>query len=225
MDQSRYEEVPKKENKLAKAFKSFGKYLKLIFKSQVDSFKYNRMKLPGILLGVAGLMIGLFLSAHAATIKQLTFTYSYVDTTTTEMVKKTALLPGMPYDYTGIVIFILMLLGILNIFIALGVTNKQNLGSVVRATIVTLIMIGLTVAYIYAVFYFKNYHDKGYDVTINGATQHVQLVISGGGYEANFLKSYMVSIVVLGISCGLSLFACVLGFIHYNRAYEKGSDR
>ena len=225
MDQSRYEEVPKKENPLAKAFKSFGKYLKLIFKSQVDSFKYNRMKLPGILLGVAGLMIGLFLSAHAATIKQLTFTYSYYADNGTEMVKQTALLPGMSYDYTGIVVFILMLLGILNIFVAISVTNKQNLGSVVRATIITLIMVGLTIAYIYAVFYFKAYVDKGYDVTINGAKQHVQLVIAGGGYEANFLKNYMTSIVVLGISCGLSLLACVLGFIHYNRAYERGTDR
>jgi hypothetical protein len=141
------------------------------------------------------------------------------------MVKETALLPGMPYDYTGIVIFILMLLGILNIFIALSVSNKQNLGSVVRALIITLLMIGLTVAYIYAVFYFKHYVDSGYDVTINGVKQHVQLVIAGGGYEANFVKNYMVSVVVLVISCGLSLIACVLGFIHYNRAYEKGTDR
>ena len=106
MDQSRYEEVPKKENKVGKAFKNFGTYLKLIFKTQVESFKYNKMKLPAFMLGIGGIIIGLFLTVHAATIKQLTFTYSYVVEESGELVKYTAMLPGMPYDYTGIVIFI-----------------------------------------------------------------------------------------------------------------------
>ena len=78
MDQSRYEEVPKKEGKVGKAFKNFGKYLKTVGKSIVESFKYNKMKLPAFMLGIGGIIIGLFLTVHAATIKQLTFTYSYV---------------------------------------------------------------------------------------------------------------------------------------------------
>ncbi|MCR5231927.1 MAG: hypothetical protein K6B64_04695 [Acholeplasmatales bacterium] len=218
MDQSRYEEVPKKESKIGKAFKNFGTYLKLIFKTQVESFKYNKMKLPGLMLAIGGIIIGLFLSAHAATIKQLTFTVSTFDTTTdgayTVITKSTGLLEGMPYDYTGIVIFVLMLLGILNIFIALNVSNKQNLGSVVSATIITLVMIGLSIAYIYAVMYFKSSVDGG----------AIKLDLEAG-YKTNFLANYMTSIVVIVIADVLSLLACVLGFIHYNRAYEKGSDR
>ena len=218
MDQSRYEEVPKKEGKVGKAFKNFGKYLKTVGKSIVESFKYNKMKLPAFMLGIGGIIIGLFLTVHAATIKQLTFTYSYVVEESGELVKYTAMLPGMPYDYTGIVIFILMLLGILNIFIALSFNSKQNKGSVVSATIITLVMIGLTAAYVYAVMYFKQYHDTG--ITVEG--ELYQLDIAGGGYEANFLANYMSSIVVLIIADVLSAVACVLGFIHYDRASEKG---
>lgn len=220
MDQNRYEEVPKKENKVGKAFKNFGTYLKLIFKTQVESFKYNKMKLPGLMLAIGGIIIGLFLSAHAATIKQLTYTVSTFDDSVktaegfTVISKSTGLLPGMPYDYTGIVIFLLMLLGILNIFIALNVSNKQNLGSVVSATIISLVMVGLSIAYIYAVMYFKSSVDNGSIVLDMEA-----------GYKTNFLANYMTSIVVLIIADVLSLVACVLGFIHYNRAYEKGSDR
>ena len=218
MDQSRYEEVPKKENKVGKAFKNFGTYLKLIFKTQIESFKYNKMKLPGLMLAIGGIIIGLFLSAHAATIKQLTFTVSSVSKSTeagvTTLVKTVGMLEGMPYDYTGIVIFILMLLGILNIFIALNVSNKQNLGSVISATIVTLVMVGLSIAYIYAVMYFKSSVEGG------------QIVLDQeAGYATNFLANYMKSIIVIIIADALSLIACVLGFIHYNRAYEKGSDR
>ena len=218
MDQSRYEEVPKKEGKVGKAFKNFGKYLKTVGKSIVESFKYNKMKLPGLMLAIGGIIIGLFLSAHAATIKQLTFTVSSVSESTeagvTTLVKTVGMLEGMPYDYTGIVIFILMLLGILNIFIALNVSNKQNLGSVISATIVTLVMVGLSIAYIYAVMYFKSSVEGG------------QIVLDQeAGYATNFLANYMKSIIVIIIADALSLIACVLGFIHYNRAYEKGSDR
>ena len=90
--------------------------------------------------------------------------------------------------------------------------------SVVSATIITLVMIGLTAAYVYAVMYFKQYHDTG--ITVEGKLY--QLDIAGGGYEANFLANYMSSIVVLIIADVLSAVACVLGFIHYDRAYEKG---
>ena len=219
MDQSRYEEVPKKENKVGKAFKNFGTYLKLIFKTQVESFKYNKMKLPGLMLAIGGIIIGLFLSAHAATIKQLTFTVSQVSEPevvdgVTTIIKSTGLLPGMPYDYTGIVIFVLMLLGILNIFVALNVSNKQNLGSVVSATIITLIMVGLSIAYIYAINYFKS--------SVDGGLINVDVE---AGYKTNFLANYMTSMVVIIIADVLSLVACVLGFIHYNRAYERGTDR
>jgi hypothetical protein len=107
-----------------------------------------------------------------------------------------------------------MLLGILNIFIALNVSNKQNLGSVISATIVTLVMVGLSIAYIYAVMYFKSSVEGG------------QIVLDQeAGYATNFLANYMKSIIVIIIADALSLIACVLGFIHYNRAYEKGSDR
>ena len=219
MDQSRYEEVPKKESKIAKAFKTFGHYVKMVIITTLESYKYNKMKLPGVLLGIGGIIIGLFLNYHAQTIKQLTYTVSEVSTIeqldgTIRMIKYTGLVDGMPYDYTGTVIFVLMLLGILNIFIALNITNKQNLGSVVSATVITILMIALTGAYIYAILFFKQSVDAD-----------IIKLDKLAGYHTNFEASYMVSMVVLVVACVLSVIACILGFIHYNRAYEKNSDR
>lgn len=72
----------------------------------------------------------------------------------------------------------------------------------------------MSIAYIYAVTYFKS------------AVEAKDIVLDvEAGYKTNFLANYMTSIVVLIIADALSLVACVLGFIHYNRAYEKGSDR
>lgn len=212
-DPSRYEPVPQKEKKGGKALKSFGAYLKAVFKSIIESFQYNRMKLPALLLAIGGVLIGLTLTTHATTIKQLTFTYSTVVEDGGVLTKTTQLLPGMAYDYTGIVIFILMLLGILNIFIALNFSGKKNLGSVVSGIIVTVLMIGLTAAYAYALFYFKGAVETG--VMVDG--KNVQLTIAGNGYEKYFLPNYMKSLIIIGVADGLSLIACVFGLIHCDK--------
>lgn len=219
MDQSRYEPVPKKEGKAGKAAKNFGKYIKAVFKSLIESFQYNKMKLPALLLAIGGVLIGLTLSVHAATIKQLTFVYSTASAD--GLTKTTQLLPGMPYDYTGIVVFLLMLLGIINIFIALNFSSKQNIGSVVTGLAITLVMIGLTAAYIYAIFYFRDAVNVGVDV--NGTL--VKLEMAGEGYLVNFDQNYMTSIIIICVSDGLSVLACILGFINHNPAYEKVVER
>ena len=53
-DQSRYEEVPQKENPFAKIFKTLGQYLKEVFLNFIQSFKYNNMKLAAILAAIPG---------------------------------------------------------------------------------------------------------------------------------------------------------------------------
>lgn len=218
MDQSRYEPVPKKEGKAGKAFKNFGKYIKAVFKSIIESFQYNKMKLPAILLAIGGVMIGLFLGTHAQVVKQLTYSYATVENTADGLQKVTHLF-GIPYDYTGIVIFVLMLLGILNIFMALNFANKQNLGSVVSALVVTIVMAGLTFAYFYAINVFKGAVTAGKvpgtDIPFEVADLDV----------AKFTAQSMKSLIIIFIADGLSLIACILGFIHHNPAYEKVVER
>ena len=66
MENNRYEEVEKKENVFAKAFKAFGKYLARVWKDFIASFRYNNMKLAGWLIAVPGIFIGFFFSGSAS---------------------------------------------------------------------------------------------------------------------------------------------------------------
>ena len=78
-DQNRYEEVPQKENKFAKAMKAFGKYLKFVFVDFFNSFKYNNMKLAAILFAMPGILLGFFMFAHVPTIRHVTVSYQSED--------------------------------------------------------------------------------------------------------------------------------------------------
>ena len=126
MENNRYEEVEKKQNVFALAFKNFGKYIARVWKDFIASFRYNNMKLAGWLIALPGIFIGFFLQWHAPVVKNLAFTYSVYD----EVLDATVDKSYIPFDYTGIALFILMLAGILNIFGAASVIGKKNLGSV-----------------------------------------------------------------------------------------------
>ena len=113
-DQNRYEEVPQKENKFAKAMKAFGKYLKFVFVDFFNSFKYNNMKLAAILFAMPGILLGFFMFAHVPTIRNVTVSYdsedlnSKMDITATEDTDNNYLLTIAKYnvngkDYTNIV--------------------------------------------------------------------------------------------------------------------------
>ena len=137
MDNNRYEETPQKKT-FGDVMAGIGRYFKTVFLGFLDSFKYNNMKLAAILTALPGLMIGFFLVAHANTVNQMTFFYTFSDYQ--KFTKYDVMYPGMPFDATAISIFLLMLFGILNIFAAVNMSGKKNLGSVVTATVFTALM-------------------------------------------------------------------------------------
>ncbi len=203
MENNRYEEVEKKENKFVGGLKYFGKYLARVWKDFIASFRYNNMKLAGWLIAVPGIFIGFFLQWHAPVVKQLAFNYSVYEGE--EVVEKSYLF----FDYTGIALFILMLAGILNIFGAASVMGKKNLGSVVRATIFTGIIVIAGIMYLYAIFYYQDLVNQG---KINTGIDNFSI-----WSEFNFLMA-IISIIVSMVA---SIAGCVLGFIRYDRTYEK----
>lgn len=81
-DQNRYEEVPQKENKFAKAMKTLGHYFKFVFIDFINSFKYNNMKLAAILFAMPGILLGFFMFAHVPTIRHVTVSYNTEDLNT-----------------------------------------------------------------------------------------------------------------------------------------------
>ena len=207
MENNRYEEVEKKENGFVKVLKLFGSYLARVWKDFIASFRYNNMKLAGWLIAVPGIFIGFFLKWHAPAVKQMTFVYSTLDEESFKQINVNAI----GFDYTGIILFVLMLAGILNIFGAASVIGKKNLGSVVRATVFTGIIVICGALYLYAMFLFNSLVQNG---TINVKTDSGTWNIWS---DTNFLVS-MISIIVSMVT---SIVGCVLGFIKYDRTYEK----
>ena len=195
-DSSRYEEVPQKENSFKKVLAYFGKYLKGVFLDFLSSFKYNNMKLAAILVAIPGVFLGFFLRFHAEVVNHVV--YDLGDGT----------LYNMPFDFTGLVLFILMLFGILNIFGAVSMSNKKNLGSVIVCTLSSAVIIICGALYLYALFTFLSGYNGG-DGVIRVADP---IEVDGNWY---------VSIASIIISMVTSLAGCVLGFINYDRTYEK----
>lgn len=316
MDNNRYEETPKKQNIFVKILLMFTQYLKNLGYDFIQSFKYNNMKLAGILVALPGLLIGFFISAHSPVINELSFSYyqeedggeydftkdssvatgeianhtfnfSYnvdgkkidlvmektKDITTNEgdyleyqgsyeyktisgdlsasdieklcvdiysdgsasviykltddkydtLVQANVKIENskisftyrfeksvLDFDYTAICFFILMLFGILNVFTAVSMMGKKNLGSVVAATITTSIIIICGILYISTIFiYFQN-------LSINGGPIVRQ--------ETNpwvWDKNKIIAISTIILSMVSSLVGVILGYINYDRTFEK----
>lgn len=112
----------------------------------------------------------------------------------------------LPFNYSGMILFILMLCGILNIFFALSVSGKKNLGSVVKSSIATAGIIVCAILYIVAIVATESAIRSG-DLKTNVATV----------MDSNAI----LSITFIVLSVVISIAGCVLGFIYHDRNYEK----
>ncbi|MDE6584475.1 MAG: hypothetical protein K2K15_03645 [Anaeroplasmataceae bacterium] len=197
-----------KENGFVKALKMFGKYLKNTFLNFLESFKYNNMKLAAILVAIPGLLLGFFLSYHYKVVIKLSYEVAIPDFDTMQILRYQA--PGMPFDYSGIVLFVLMLFGILNIFSAVSMSGKKNKKSVILATVLTGVILVAGVMYLYSLFYclylVKSPADYTYHVNIDGF-----------GVNTDFVMS-CISVIGSMVS---SVAGCILGFIRYDRNYKE----
>lgn len=239
MDQNRYEEVPQKQGVFKRAIKAFGRWIKYIVIDFINSFKYNNMKLPGLLVLIPGAIFGFFLHFHALTIRDLNLSVTGGGTY------------NNMFDYSGLVLFGLMLVCILNIFAGFSLMNKKNKGSVIIVMITTIVIIALGVAYIYLLIIYHNSGNKYYDAMdefianhsdlITGATENERLN-SVRAYLSDKSGDYYVYAITAAerpvmdgnwfLSVGSIIFCMVssvtgvvIGFIKYDRTYEKSRDR
>lgn len=235
---NRYEEVPEKKS-FGSVMKGLGKYFKNVFGGFIDGFKYNSMKLPALLVAIPGLLIGFFLVLHYNTISQLSYTFQEYNIQDFKIY--TYYFPGVPFDATAISIFLIMLFGILNVFNALSMSGKKNLGSVVTATVFTAIMIILSIYYVYCVLYYKSiaYTSSDEIKSLIAAGENPGVYIDSARndlgeldyigryvYQINpqlekFTSSYIASITSIIVCDVISVVGVVLGFIYYDRTYEK----
>lgn len=203
----------------------FVKYLKGIGYDIIQSFKYNNMKLAGLLILIPGAIFGFFLTFHTTVVNNIT-----VDTTN-----------GQSYmtDLSGLMLFLMMLFGILNIFTGFSVMNKKNLGSVILALITSIIMIVAGIIYFVIVFRWmggvNDYYaqlDKVVLETGRDANTVKPLLLEGGEYYVYaipaakrvsefFSIDYVLSLGSVGLCMVSSVVGIIFGFKNYDRNYEK----
>jgi hypothetical protein len=188
----------------------FVKFFKDIWFDFLASFKYNNMKLAGILVCVPGVLLGFFILFHYNIISILVFPFHI------EMVN------GMPQtvsdvkDLSALFYFALTLCGTLNLFTGVTLMGKKNLGSVIGATVTTSLMVIFAVCYLYYIFtsvsYLQGFFAKnGYYPTTN---------------PINVMSlDFIMVMVSVGLSVVTSTIGVLLGFKNYDRSYNKRDAR
>ncbi|MDE7106319.1 MAG: hypothetical protein K2O22_04050 [Anaeroplasmataceae bacterium] len=178
-------EKPHITDEYSKEKQTFKSYLYGIWYNFISSFKYNPCKLPGILIALPGLFIGFFLGFHS----QVTF-----------------LTDGYP-DLSGVLMFILVLMGCINIANGVTVSSKKNLGSIVTASICSAIILICGVLWVVFIFLSKALSDSG------------KITMESGEYIMTIEVWMSIISTILAIIC--SVIGCVLGFIKRDRDYKK----
>lgn len=143
----------------------------------IDSFKYNPCKLPGILILLPGLFMGFFLGVHSKII-------------------------FLNNDFSGLYMFLMVLLGCLNIFNGVSFMSKKNLGTLIISFLCSVIITVVGILWIKAIF--DSYHA---DVVL------IEPYVLGSEHYIS------IACVILSILC--SLLGCILGFIKRDKNYKK----
>lgn len=142
-----------------------------------DSFKYNPCKLAGILVALPGLFMGFFLGVHS----KILF---------------------LNNNYYGLYMFLMVLLGCINVFNGVTLMGKRNLGSVITSALCSIVISVVGVLWIVAIF-------QSYNAD----------VVLSKPYTLNIEHYVSMGCVVLSIVCSIS--GCILGFIKRDKNYKK----
>lgn len=157
-----------------KAMYSFFTFIVIWFIDFFDSFKRNPIKIGAWMLAIPGIFIGFLMNFEIDTVYHLT-----------------------QCKYAPICMFILILSGMINIFEAFSVSKNKNFGSILIATILTLIICGAGVVWIYDVV--TQTHKANQD----------------------FISANYYSFITVGVSMALSVAGCVVAWINMDKTYKK----
>lgn len=142
-----------------------------------DSFKYNPCKFAGILIALPGFFMGFFLGVHS----KILF---------------------LNNDFAGLYMFIMVLMGCINVFNGVAVMGKRNLSSILISFICSLVITVVGILWIVAIF-----------------TSWKADVILETPYTLNSEHFISMGCVVISILC--SLVGCIWAFIKRDKNYKK----
>ena len=118
----------------------------------------------------------------------------------------------LPFDFSGLCIFFLTLLGFLNVFLSLELSKKKNFGTVMKCLATTLLILGIGALYIYCLVATNSHLGEGKLLLLDNKNQVIKTV---------FDSNAIISIVTVCASGLFSVAGLILAFINYDRTYEK----
>ena len=183
----------------------FIKFFKDLWFDFLASFKYNNMKLSGILICVPGVLLGFFILFHYNIISNLAFPVEWVN--------ENGIIVPKPVvkDLSALFYFGLTICGTLNLFTGVTVMGKKNLGSVIGATVTSGLMIIFAVCYLYLIFMSLGYQMSGQVTAVKP--------INIAGID------FIMVMISVGVSVISSVLGVLLGFKNYDRTYNKRDAR
>ena len=186
-------------------------FFKNVYLDVVASFKYNNMKLAGMLICVPGVMLGFFINFHYQIIKTLAY---YVESepvfnpATGEW--DTVIMQLVP-DFSAVCFFALMLFGTLNVFTGFGCMGKKNKGSVISAAVTSGAILLFSGIYLFYIFFYYYLQQTGQVGSLNPL----------GLGNINFIMTLLS--VFVSVAC--SVIGVILGFKNYDRTYNEKDAR
>lgn len=155
----------------------FKETLQSIIYNFKDSFKYNPCKFAGILIALPGFFMGFFLGVHS----KILF---------------------LNNDFAGLYMFIMVLMGCINVFNGVSVMGKRNLGSIIISFLCSLIITVVGILWIVAI--------------ITSWKADVFLEVP---YTLNSEHYISMGCVVISILC--SLIGCIWAYVKRDKNYKK----
>ena len=112
------------------------------------------------------------------------------------------------YNFSGLFMFVLVLMGCVNIFNGVTLMSKRNLGTVVTSLICSLVIAVVGILWIQRIFYSQYLVNSG---IVNPS--------SGEGYTLGVTELASIGSVALSILC--SIGGSILGYFKRNKDYKK----
>ncbi|MDE5566655.1 MAG: hypothetical protein K2H02_05075 [Anaeroplasmataceae bacterium] len=180
---------PTEDNAFIKVLKALGKYLYGIGYNIVDAFRYNNCLLPGLLILLPGLFIGFFLGVHSSVL---------------------FLTKPDESDFSGLLMFVLVLFGCINIFSGVTFISKKNLGTAITSTICSSVITVCGGFWIQKIFYSQWLLDNNI----------IKLSEDQGPVKA-MDKYAVISIIAVVLAVVCSLAGCIMAYFTRNKNYKK----
>lgn len=173
------ETIAKQTNGFVRAMLTFIFYIANIFVDFFKGIKRNPSKLAGILIAAPGVFIGFLLGFHIEAVYYL---------------------PDI--KWIPVLLFVMVLVGAINIFNAFSVMKKRSIGAFIVSLITSLIVGAAGVMYI---------------LEFMG-------ILNGSNFKENYDgidSNMLISIISVVVSIILSLVGCVLAFIFRDKEYQR----